>query len=141
MNTILVLSSHPDFAESVRVALSPEHFRVIHRTTVEEGEPLLVHGLVSTCILDADLLGVESVWIIERLRRRDTKTPIIAFTSNTQSDWEEEAFLRGVTHVLTKPVRARLLNSVLERLSRPALPATRTNPPVPRGSPTISSRP
>src|SRR5580692_4039498 len=132
MNTILVLSSHPDFAESVRVALSPEHFRVIHRTTVEEGEPLLVHGLVSTCILDADLLGVESVWVIERLRRRDAKTPIIAFTSNTQSDWEEEAFLRGVTHVLTKPIRQRLLNSVLERLANP-IPVPRFTPSVPAG--------
>jgi signal transduction histidine kinase/DNA-binding NarL/FixJ family response regulator len=139
MNTILVLSSHPDFAESVRVALSPEHYRVIHRTNVEEGEPLLVHGLVSACILDADLLGVESVWIIERLRRRDAKTPIIAFTSNTQSDWEEEAFLRGVTHVLTKPVRARLLNSVLERLSQP-IPVQQFKSSVPAGNTAIFSR-
>jgi signal transduction histidine kinase/DNA-binding response OmpR family regulator len=140
MNTILVLSSHPDFAEAVRTALSPEQYRIIHRTNVEEGEPLLVHGLISTCILDADLLGVESVWIIERLRQRDARTPIVAFTSSTQSDWEEEAFLRGVTHVLSKPVRARLLNSVLERLSRPTTPAPRTNPPVPVGSSAISSR-
>jgi len=139
MNTVLVLSSHPDFAESVRVALNPEQFRVIHRTNVEEGEPLLVHGLVSACILDADLLGVESVWIIERLRRRDAKTPIIAFASNTQSDWEEEAFLRGVTHVLTKPVRARLLNSVLERLSNPA-PVQIFKPSVPAGNTAIFSR-
>ena len=99
----------------------------------EEGEPLLVHGLVSTCILDADLMGVESVWIIERLRRRDAKTPIIAFTSNSQSEWEEEAFLRGVTHVLTKPLRARLLNSVLERLASTA-PLARQAPNIPSGN-------
>jgi len=140
MNTILVLSPHPDFAEAVRNALSPEQYRIIHRTSVEEGEPLLVHGLVSTCILDADLLGVESVWVIERLRRRDAKTPIVAFTSNTQSDWEEEAFLRGVTHVLTKPIRQRLLNSVLERLANPA-PVQRFTPSVPAGNTAIFARP
>ena len=139
MNTILVLSPHPDFAEAVRSALSPEQYRIIHRTSVEEGEPLLVHGLVSTCILDADLLGVESVWVIERLRRRDAKTPIIAFTSNTQSDWEEEAFLRGVTHVLTKPIRQRLLNSVLERLANP-IPVPRFTPSVPAGNTAIFAR-
>src|ERR1700743_2428904 len=139
MNTILVLSSHPDFAESVRVALSPDNYRIIHRITVEEGEPLLVHGLVSTCILDADLLGVESVWVIERLRRRDAKTPIIAYASNTQSDWEEEAFLRGVTHVLTKPVRARLLNSVLEKLASPP-PIQQFKPSVPAGNTAIFAR-
>src|SRR5579859_5864040 len=134
MNTLLVLSPHPDFAEAVKTALSPDKYRIIHRTTAEEGEPLLVHGLVNSCILDADLLGVESVWVIERLRRRDANTPIIAYTSATQSDWEEEAFLRGDTHVLTKPIRARLLNSVLERLAspaavmRPPLPPTRPDP-------------
>jgi len=116
MKTILVLSPHPDFAEAIRTSLSPEHYRVVHRQNVEEGEPLLVHGLVGACILDADLMGVECVWVIERLRRRDTKTPIIAYTELSQSDWEEEAFLRGVSYILTKPVRHRLLNSILERL-------------------------
>jgi signal transduction histidine kinase/DNA-binding response OmpR family regulator len=116
MKTILVLSSHPDFAEAVRAGLSPENYRVVHRHSVEEGEPLLVHGLIAACILDADLMGVECVWVLERLRRRDAKTPIIAYTEQPQSDWEEEAFLRGVSHVLTKPVRARLLNSILDRL-------------------------
>ena len=119
MKTILVLSSHPDFAEAIRTSLDSENYRIVHRLTVEEGEPLLIHGLVGACILDVDLLGVESVWIIERLRRRDTKTPIIAYTESIQSDWEEEAFLRGVTHVLTKPIRHRLLNSVLERIWNP----------------------
>jgi signal transduction histidine kinase len=135
MKTILVLSPHPDFAEAIRSGLNTEHYRVVHRLNVDEGEPLLVHGLASACILDVDLLGVESVWIIERLRRRDTKTPIIAYTESVQSDWEEEAFLRGVTHVLTKPVRHRLLNSVLERLiNPPAIPR-----PVPPLMPVESS--
>jgi signal transduction histidine kinase/DNA-binding NarL/FixJ family response regulator len=122
MKTILVLSPHPNFALEVRKSLNAEEFRVVHRLSVEEGEPLLVHGLVTACILDADLLGVESIWIIERLRRRDAKTPIIAYTESVESDWEEEAFLRGVTHVLTKPLRHRLLNSILERLSQPPTP-------------------
>jgi len=116
MKTILVLSAHPDFAEAIRAGLSAEHYRVVHRHTVDEGEPLLVHGLIAACVLDADLMGVECVWVVERLRRRDARTPIIAYTELVQSDWEEEAFLHGVTHVLTKPVRPRLLNSILDRL-------------------------
>src|SRR5580698_8348693 len=116
MKTILVLSTHPDFAEAIRTGLSPEHYRVVHRHNVEEGEPLLVHGLVGACILDADLMGVECVWVIERLRRRDNKTPIIAYTELPQADWEEEAFLRGVTQILPKPVRPLLLNAIRDRL-------------------------
>ncbi len=125
MKTILVLSPHPNFATEIRNCLSDTDFRIVHRLSVDEAEPLLVHGLVSACILDTDLLGVESVWIIERLRRRDAKTPIIAYTESVQSDWEEEAFLRGVSQVLTKPVRHRLLNSILERLASAMTPATR----------------
>jgi nitrogen-specific signal transduction histidine kinase len=133
MKTILVLSSHPDFAEAIRTSLNPEHFRVIHRLNAEEGEPLLMHGLASVCILDADLLGVESVWVIERLRRLNAKIPLIAYTEFVQADWEEEAILRGATQILTKPVRQRLLNSVLERLHPPAV---ESRPHVPQPAPT-----
>jgi len=135
MKTILVLSNHPDFAETIRAGLNPDQYRVVHRLTVDEAEPLLVHGIAGVCILDADLLDVEIVWVVERLRRRDAKIPIIAYTAASESAWEEEAFLHGVSHVLTKPVRARLLNSLLERLENApvqraaaAAPATPQNP-------------
>jgi signal transduction histidine kinase/CheY-like chemotaxis protein len=132
MKTILALSNHPAFAETIRAGLSPEQYRVVHRLNVDEAEPLLVHGLVAACILDTDMMDVELVWVIERLRRRDPKCAIIAYTAYSESAWEEEAFLHGLTHILTKPVRTRLLASLLERsesapsshtVSRPSQPA------------------
>ncbi len=117
---------------------------MVHRLNAEEGEPLLIQGLASVCILDADLLGVESVWVIERLRRRNAKIPIIAYAEFVQADWEEEAFLRGATQVLTKPVRQRLLNSVLERVqaaplaARAALPTISAPVPANRSQDSIS---
>lgn len=139
MKTILVVSSHPGFAEAIRLNLSADQYRIIHRVNVEEAEPLFVHGLAHVCILDSNLVGVEGIWSIDKLRRRDTQTPIIAYTEPTQSDWEEEAFLHGVTHVLTKPVRQRLLNTVLERvLNIPASTRPATN--VPPGNTAIFAR-
>ena len=129
MKTILVLSTHPDFAEKIRASLNPEQYRVVHRLGVEEAEPLLTHGLAGACILDVDVMGLEGVWVIERLRRRTIKLPVIAYTATGQSEWEEEAFLHGVTHVLTKPIRGRLLNSLLERLW--SAPAARAAAPMP----------
>jgi signal transduction histidine kinase/CheY-like chemotaxis protein len=139
MKTILVLSNHPDFAETIRAGLNPEQYRIVHRLGVDEAEPLLVHGLVSACILDIDLMDVEIVWVVERLRRRDAKCPIIAYTVESESAWEEEAFLHGITHVLTKPVRTRLLSSLLERL---LLPPTmpRATVSVPAGNTAIFAR-
>ena len=139
MKTILVLSPHPDFAEVIRESLDPGQYRIVHRISVEEAEPLVVHGLAGAIILDANLTGVESIWSIEQLRRRDKKCPIVAFTDFAKADWEEEAFLHGVTHVLAKPVRPRLLNSVLEKLaSTPVAPRPATN--VPSGNTAIFAR-
>jgi len=136
MKTILVLSSHPDFAETVRASLDPEQYRVVHRLGVDEAEPLLSHGLAAACVLDLDLMDVDGVWAIERFRRLDAKTPILAYSADNRSEWEDEAFLHGVTHALTKPVRSRLLNSLLERLwaapaTRHLAPAAPASPPAP----------
>jgi signal transduction histidine kinase/CheY-like chemotaxis protein len=135
MKTILVLSNHPDFAEVIRAGLDAAHYRVVHRLTVDEAEPLLAHGLVAACILDADLMDVEIVWAVDRLRRFDSKSPVIVYTSASESAWEEEAFLHGVAHILTKPVRARLLNTLLERLGNaPVQRIVSTTQPPPQNS-------
>ena len=142
MRTLLVLAAHPDFAETIRAGLNPEQYRVVHRANVQEAEPLLAHGLASACIIDLELLGVQGIWAVEKLRRHDAKCPVIAYTAAKKSEWEEEAYLHGVTHVLTKPVRIRLLNELLERLWAVPQRAIPTPPPAPVSppfSPTMES--
>lgn len=139
MKSILVLSSHPDFARAVRSSLPEGVYRTVHPGGVDEAEPVLVHGLVTACILDGDLTGVETIWAIQRIRRYNKTIPIIAYTEFKQAGWEEEAYLNGVTQILTKPVRERLLNSVLDHLwsvPPPQRPAT----PVPPGNTAVISR-
>jgi len=116
MKTLLVLAPLPDLAESLRTGLSPDHYRIVHRTTVDEAEPLLAHGLVNACLVDVELSSVQGVWVLEKLRRRSAKCPLIVYTGAKQWEWEEEAYLQGATHVLTKPVRIRMLTAVLDRL-------------------------
>jgi len=116
MKTILVLSPHPEIADSIRAGLNPAQYRIIHRTGEAEADPMLAHGLAHGVILDVEFNGVQNMWIVERLRRRDARCPIIIYTGAKQSEWEEEAYLRGVTHVLSKPVRPRALAALLERV-------------------------
>ncbi len=128
MKTLLVLAPHPELAESLRTGLSPEQYRIVHRTAVEEAEPLLAHGLANACIVDVELSSVQGIWILEKLRRRAPKIPFIIYTGAKQTEWEEEAYLQGATHVLSKPIRIRMLTAVLDRLwETPAggLPAAR----------------
>ena len=116
MKTILVLSPHPEIADSIRAGLNPTQYRIIHRTGEAEADPMLAHGLAQGVILDVEFNGVQNMWIVERLRRRDARCPIIIYTGAKQSEWEEEAYLRGVTHVLSKPVRPRALAALLDRI-------------------------
>lgn len=132
MKTLLVLAQHPELAESMRAALHPERYRLIHRMDLEEAEPLLSHGMIDACFVDVELTSVQGIWILEKLRRRLPHSPILVYTGAKQWEWEEEAYLQGVAHVLSKPVRSRMLNALLDRLwSVSTVPAVRPHPPRP----------
>ena len=116
MRTLLVLAQHPDLVAQVRANLNPEGYQIVHRLNAEEAEPFLAHGLADACIVDVESANVQGVWLIEKLRRRGSACPILIYTGSQAWDWEEEAYANGVVHVLRKPVRARILNAVLEQL-------------------------
>lgn len=132
MRTILVLAPHPELADAMRTGLNPEQYRVVHRGSPEEAEPLLAHGLADVCVLDLDLTGVQGIWVVEKLQRRALHCPLIVYAGARSADWEEEAYLKGVKHVLAKPFRSRLLMTVLDGLfaqpaaAAPAVPAVST---------------
>jgi nitrogen-specific signal transduction histidine kinase len=147
MRTLLVLAEHPGFAEAIRAGVNPEHYRVIARTDLAEAEPLLEHGLAEACIVDVELTGVQGIWFLEKLHRKAPRCPVILYAGTKQPEWEEEAYLQGVTHVLTKPVRARMLTALLDRLwlpptvigpNQPALPSL---PPEPVKSAEMGTAP
>jgi signal transduction histidine kinase len=70
------------------------------------------------------------VWILEKLRRRATKCPVIIYTGAKQWEWEEEAYLQGATYVLTKPLRMRMFTALLDRLWTSQGPAEFSPAPV-----------
>src|SRR6185436_3319312 len=113
-----------------RAAVSPERYRVIHRVNIDDAEPFTTRGLVDLCIVDAELTGVQAIWLLEKVRRRLPQAVLVVCSSVRAPEWEEEAYLQGAVHVLAKPVRPRLLNSVLERLRAttpsPQPPGTRS---------------
>jgi len=138
MKTVLVLTPHPDFAESLRAGVNPERYRVLHRATLEDAEPLLAHGLVAACVVDAELTSIQGLWLFEKLRRRAPKCPVILYAGMGPWEWEEEAYLQGAAHVLTKPVRPRLLTALLDRLGpTPGVPPG----PVPSPAPALPPDP
>ena len=131
MKTILVLATHPELAESLRTALDPERYRVVHRINSDEAEPLLEHALVQVCVVESELAETQGIWLFEKIRRRLPAAPIIVYTNESNWALEEEAYLAGVKHVLIKPVRARMLEAVLDQPAAPVAPSRPTSVPRP----------
>jgi signal transduction histidine kinase/ActR/RegA family two-component response regulator len=135
MKTILVVSQLPELGESIRGALNPDHYRIVHRFNVEEAEPLLNRGLSAACVVDVELANVQGIWMVEKVRRRAPDCPLLVFTGTEPWEWEEEAYLKGVRHVLSKPVRARMLNAIFDGIWASAAPAAIPGQPLARSQP------
>lgn len=136
MKTLLILAANPEFPEAVRSGFNLENYRIVHCANLEEAEPLLHRGLLSACILDLDSNDVRGMWTIEKLRRQLPQCPLLVYTPTSPWEWEEEAYLKGVSHVLAKPVRPKLLNNLLERIF--SKPAAASSPSKPAAAPAAS---
>lgn len=125
MKTILVLAQNPELPGTIRTALELQSHRIIHRPDVEEAEPLLKQGSLDACLVDADQPQVQALWIVERCRELCPSLPVLVFSVVRSPEWEEQMYLRGVAQVLSKPVRPRLLQSLIERLPGRSMPLPR----------------
>ncbi|MBI4327565.1 MAG: response regulator [Chloroflexi bacterium] len=127
MKTLLILANSSAFAPALRAVLDAQDYRLVPMETVLETESLLAGGMVDACLLDADLTDIAPIRVVHQLRSFNPDCPIIVFAAARQWEWEEEAYLLGVRHVLAKPIRGRLLNALLDRLwpSDARLPASR----------------
>src|SRR5580698_3058669 len=109
MKTLLILADKPSLAEEIRAALIADSYRIVYQSEMRPGYALLTQGLVDACILDAELTTIRPIRSIESIRRALPFCPILVYAGAKQWEWEEEAYLLGVGHVLNKPVRGRLL--------------------------------
>jgi nitrogen-specific signal transduction histidine kinase/CheY-like chemotaxis protein len=123
MKTILVIAQTPALASAISTVLDRDLYRVLHQPEVPEPEALNPSG-IDLCVLDADLTNVQPIRLVERIRRSFPDCPLIVYTNQAQWEYQEEAYLLGAMHVLNKPVRAKLLLALLDRVgtTQPARP-------------------
>ena len=116
MRTLLVLTRQPSLTAAIQAVLDPTRFQIIAKEDVGEAEFLLSRGAIDGAILDAELTDVRAIRTLEMLKGFAPDCVVLVFAGAKQWEWEEDAYLRGVAHVLSKPVRGKLLNTLLERL-------------------------
>ena len=116
MRTLLVITKQPSLAAAVASVLDPQKFQIIAKEIVGEAEFLLSRGAIDAAILDVELTDARAVRMIEEMKTFAPHCPVIIYTGDKQWEWEEDAYLLGVAHVLAKPVRGKLLNTLLDRM-------------------------
>ncbi len=115
MRTLLVLSRHGLLSQAIESVLDSTRYQVITKEDVWEAESLLSRGAIDAAILDIELTNANAIRAITEIREAAPRCPLLVYTSAKQSEWEEDAYTLGVAHVLAKPVRAKLLNTLLDR--------------------------
>lgn len=116
MRTLLVITRQPSMATAIEAVLDAAHFQLIVKGEVAEAEFLLTRGAIDAAILDLDLTDTRAIRSISELKGYAPTCPLLVYTGSKQWEWEEDAYLHGVQHVLNKPVRGRLLHTLLQRL-------------------------
>ena len=116
MRTLLLISKQPSLTTAVQALLDAVKFRLITKEAVGEAEFLLSRGAIDATILDVELTDSRAIRVIEQLKTFAPGCPILILASEKQWEWEEDAYLLGVKHVLAKPVRGKLLNTLLDRM-------------------------
>ncbi|HEY2343139.1 MAG TPA: ATP-binding protein [Chthoniobacteraceae bacterium] len=132
MRTLLVVTKQSSMAAAIGSVLEPDKFQLITKEDVVDAEFLLNRGAIDATILDTELTDSRALRAVDEIKRFAPSCPIIIYTSTgKQWEWEEDAYLQGVHQVLTKPVRGKLLNTLLQRLfpePHPALPSPPSEP-------------
>jgi nitrogen-specific signal transduction histidine kinase/CheY-like chemotaxis protein len=138
MKTILLVAVNPSLAETLGRELAAPRYRVVSRSAIEDAEPLLARGLVDACVVEAELRGVEDAWLLDHLAPFVARCPVVVCAAEPVPEWEAQAYLRGISHVLAKPLNPQVLRTILDRLTHSPV---ETAPPVTRPGPATSAQP
>lgn len=116
MRTLLLITKQASLSTAVQALIDPIKFRLITKEVVGEAEFLLSRGAIDATILDVELTDARAIRVIEQLKMFAPGGPILILAGEKEWEWEEDAYLLGVAHVLAKPVRGKLLNTLLDRM-------------------------
>jgi len=130
----LILTKQPSLAAAIQSVLDQARYQVVTKEDVWDAESLLTRGAIDASILDVELTDSRAMRLIEEMKNCAPACPILIFTGTKNTEWEEDAYLLGVAHILTKPVRSKLLNTLLDRCFK-----NLEHKPAPSETPAVTS--
>lgn len=115
---ILLIEDEKRLAESLRVGLQEEGFRVDVAADGIEGESLALTNAYDALVVDWRLPGQDGKTIVERVRAAGRKTPIIMLTALADVEHRVAGLDAGADDYLPKPFKFEELLARLRALMR-----------------------
>jgi len=113
--TVLIVNDEPDLVDFIRVALSPEGYRLLSAYDGEAALRIARADHPSLILLDWQLPGRNGLEVCQTLRAESDPllrdVPIVLITGQTGAEDTAAAFAAGVTDYLTKPFKATYVRS------------------------------
>ena len=107
MNThllnILLVEDDDSLGSDLSVFLKSHRMDVVHCTDGDQAFEAFCNGQFNFCIFDLMLPGIDGFTLTERVRRRDSRIPIIIISKRNHKDDKQKAFDLEVDDYLVKP--------------------------------------
>lgn len=115
---ILLVEDDLAMALGLEFNLKAEGFAVSHCPDGESGLELALEGGFSLVVLDMMLPGISGLDVLQGLRRRDLKSPVLILSATANSETIIEALDKGADDYMTKPFELDMLLARIRTLLR-----------------------
>jgi DNA-binding response OmpR family regulator len=117
---VLIVEDEEHLAEGLKFNLEAEGYRA---SIARDGESALEmtaapHSSIDVILLDVMLPGCDGFMVVERLRERDDRTPVLMLTARGRSEDVLKGFAAGADDYLPKPFDLSILLARLHGLLR-----------------------
>ncbi len=126
---VLIVDDDPDLRELLSASLREAGYHPLTAATAREALEIISgsNGGLGAVVADLKMPGEDGLWLLERVKERWPRTPIIILTGYGSVDSAVRAMKAGASDFLLKPCSTKLLLKVLEKSltsgpGRPLLP-------------------
>lgn len=117
MKSIVLIDDDPAWTQAATTLLHDDGFEVRTAANGEEALEVLAETSPQLVILDLGVPFVGGLDVLQELRRREPRVPVIVVTANEASSAMADAMARGATGFLHKPVAPGLLIRAVRRFA------------------------
>ncbi|MBI2090469.1 MAG: response regulator [Deltaproteobacteria bacterium] len=113
---VLVADDEEDIVEVIQDRLEAYGFTVVTAGTGREALEKLAREKFDGVFLDVRMPEMTGIEVLEEIRKKDTKIPIIIVTSSSSRDAAIEALAKGANDYVLKPFEWEELKAKIEKV-------------------------